>query len=223
MTSSDLDSALPLDTAERVDIPSARGTVVAALTSPRADAPVVVMVGGGDGGLDGPVGLYVALAADLAAAGIATLRVDFRIHRFPGPVEDGVHDVRAAIDWLAGRGSGSIGLLGHSFGGAVVIEAGVEEGARVASVATLATQTAGAQRVGELAPRPLLLVHGLEDVRLSPDCSRLLHSMAGEPRELVLLEGATHSLRQRQPEVRAMLVEWFARTLRGNAPAEAAP
>ncbi|MFN8639994.1 MAG: alpha/beta fold hydrolase [Dehalococcoidia bacterium] len=157
------------------------------------------MVGGGDGGLDGPVGLYSALALDLAAAGIATLRVDFRIHRFPGPVEDGVHDVRVAIEWLDAGGSGSIGLLGHSFGGAVVIEAAARGPARVASVATLATQTAGAQRVGELAPRPLLLVHGLDDARLSPDCSRLLYSMAGEPREIVLLEGATHGLRQRHP------------------------
>ena len=85
--------------------------------------------------------------------------------------------------------------------------------ALVRSVATLATQTAGAQRVGELAPTPLLLVHGLDDVRLSPDCSRLLYSLAGAPRELVLLEGATHSLRQRHPEVRERLVAWFARTL----------
>ena len=207
----------PLDTAQLLEIPSSRGPIACAYSAPEGaaseGAPVVVMLGGGDGGLDGPVGLYPALAADLLAAGIGTLRVDFRIHRFPGPVEDGVHDVRAALEWLAGQGIARAGLLGHSFGGAVVIDAAAEEPARVASIATLATQTAGAQRVAELAPRPILFVHGLEDTRLSPECSRYLYSLAGEPKDLVLLEGATHSLRQRHPEVRALLVEWFVDTL----------
>jgi alpha/beta superfamily hydrolase len=200
------------DAARHVEIPSERGPIACAFTEVLPGAPVVVMVGGGDGGLDGPVGLYPALAADLETAGIGTLRVDFRIHRFPGPVDEGVHDVLAAIEWLRAQGVTGVGLLGHSFGGAVVIEAAVQAPS-VASIVTLATQTAGAQRVGELAPRPLLLVHGLDDIRLSPDCSRYLYSLAGEPRELVLLEGATHSLRQRHPEVRDLLVEWFTKTL----------
>jgi pimeloyl-ACP methyl ester carboxylesterase len=213
----------PLDPAQHLDVPSVRGPVACAYTPPPAEgAPVVVMVGGGDGGLDGPLGLYPALADDLLAAGLGTLRVDFRIHRFPGPVEEGVHDVRAAIEWLASRGVERVGLLGHSFGGAVVIEAAAQEPDRVASVATLATQTAGAQRVAELTPRPVLFIHGLDDVRLSPDCSRYLYSLAGEPKELVLLEGATHSLRQRHPEVRELLVEWFVETLLGGGLPEAA-
>ncbi|MSP21743.1 MAG: alpha/beta hydrolase [Dehalococcoidia bacterium] len=202
-----------LDPARYLEIPSSRGPIACAYSTPREGVPVVVMVGGGDGGLDGPVGLYPALARDLLEAGLGTLRVDFRIHRFPGPVEDGVHDVRAAVEWLAGRGMERVGLLGHSFGGAVVIDAAAEEAARVASIATLATQTAGAQRVAELAPRPMLFVHGLDDTRLLPECSRYLYSLAGEPKDLVLLEGATHSLRQRHPEVRELLVEWFVDTL----------
>jgi alpha/beta superfamily hydrolase len=206
------------DAARQIEIATERGAVACAYTEPPRGAPVVAMVGGGDGGLDGPVGLYPALAEDLEAAGIGTLRVDFRIHRFPGPVDEGVHDVLAAIDWLRAQGVEGIGLLGHSFGGAVVIEAAAQV-PRFASVVTQATQTAGAQRVGELAPRPLLLVHGLDDIRLSPDCSRYLYSLAGEPRELVLLEGATHSLRQRHPEVRELIVEWFSKTLlRGETP-----
>lgn len=211
------------DRAQLVEIPSDRGAIAAALTLPAGrplhEVPVVVMVGGGDGGLDGPVGLYPALAEDFAGAGLGTLRVDFRVHHFPGPLDEGLHDVTTALAWLEARGVTRCGLLGHSFGGAVVIEAGVQDHALVRSVATLATQTAGAQRVGELAPTPLLLIHGLDDVRLSPDCSRLLYSLAGEPRELVLLEGATHSLRQRHPEVRERLAAWFGRTLAPEAEA----
>ena len=171
------------------------------------------MVGGGDGGLDGPAeALYPDLAEDLAARGVAALRLDFRVHAFPGPMGEGVYDVLRGVEFLAGEGVERVGLLGHSFGGAVTIEAGVQSD-RVASVATLATQTAGAQRVAELAPTPLLLVHGLADVRLPPDCSRLLHDLAGEPKRLELLEGATHSLRQRREDVRTLLLGWFTDTL----------
>ncbi len=176
------------------------------------------MVGGGDGGLDGPANaLYPDLAADLAARGIAALRLDFRVHTFPGPMGDGVFDVLRGVEFLASEGMGRVGLVGHSFGGAVVIEAGVQSDI-VASVATLATQTAGAQRVAELAPTPLLLVHGLADDRLPPDCSRLLHDLAGDPKRLELYEGATHSLRQRREEVRALLLDWFTDTLAAPAP-----
>lgn len=203
---------------------SARGPVAACYHPAGEGGPVVVMVGGGDGGLDGPAGLYPLLVPDLEGIGVGALRVDFRIHQFPGPLEDGVHDVLVALEYLAGLGIERCGLLGHSFGGAVVIEAALEareeatgapraRRARVDSVATLASQTAGAQRVAELAPVPLLLIHGLEDIRLSPDCSRWLYAMAGEPRRLELLEGATHSLRQRHDDVRDLLVEWFADTL----------
>ena len=110
------------------------------------------------------------------------------------------------------QGVERVGVLGHSFGGAVVIEAAAREPA-IRSVVTLATQTAGAQRVGEIAPVPLLLVHGLDDVRLSADCSRMLHRMAGEPKQLELLEGATHSLRQRREDVRVLVRGWFVGTL----------
>ena len=171
------------------------------------------MVGGGDGGLDGPAeSLYPTLGNDLAGVGIATLRVDFRVHQFPGDVEEGVADVLTGVRYLIEQGVERLGVLGHSFGGAVVIESAAEEPA-IRSVVTLATQTAGAQRVAELAPVPLLLVHGLDDVRLTPDCSRMLYRLAGEPKRLELLDGATHSLRQRREDVRELVRRWFVETL----------
>lgn len=197
--------------AEPVQIASSRGPVSCVYHA--GGMAAVIMVGGGDGGFDGPAEkLYPDLAADLVSDGIGGLRLDFRIHRFPGPIEEGVHDVHAGVQFLVGRGVERVGLLGHSFGGAVVIEAAARE-PRVASVVTLATQTAGAQRVALVSPRPLLLIHGLADVRLDAECSRMLHRLAGEPKELVLLEGATHSLRQRREDVRALVRQWFRQTL----------
>ena len=204
---------MPAAEPQIVDLDSERGAIRCAWHAVEDARAAVVMVGGGDGGLDGPANsLYPDLAADLAARGVAALRLDFRIHTFPGPMGDGVFDVLRGVDFLASEGVERVGLVGHSFGGAVVIEAGVQS-ELVASVATLATQTAGAQRVAELAPTPLLLVHGLADDRLPPDCSRLLHDLAGDPKRLELYEGATHSLRQRREEVRGLLLDWFTDTL----------
>lgn len=199
--------------AQEIALPSNRGPVVCAYHPVAGSTSAVLAVGGTDGGLDGPAdALYPDLAQDLAALGIAMLRVDFRGRIAPGIVDEGVHDVLTGLDFLAAEGIERVGLVGHSFGGAVVIAAAARS-PQVVTVATLAAQTAGAQPVVELAPRPLLLIHGLDDIRLSPDCSRLLYRMAGEPKRLELLEGARHSLRQRRADVRRLLLEWFTDTL----------
>jgi pimeloyl-ACP methyl ester carboxylesterase len=140
------------------------------------------------------------------------LRVDFRGRIAPGIVAEGVHDLKAGLAFLREQGLQRFGVVGHSFGGAVVIATAAEE-RDVASVVTLSTQTAGAQPVAQIAPRPILLIHGLDDIRLSPDCSRLLYRLAGEPKRIELLEGARHSLRQRREDVRRLVVDWFRDTL----------
>jgi len=193
---------------------SQRGRIRVVYRAVEGATRALLAVGGTDGGLDGPAdALYPDLAEDLAAHGIATLRVDFRGRIAPGIVDEGIFDVLTGLEYLAREhGIERVGLVGHSYGGAVVIAAAAQS-PEVATVATLAAQTAGAQPVVELAPRPLLLIHGLDDIRLSPDCSRLLYRMAGEPKRLVLLEGARHSLRQSREEVRTLLVDWFTETL----------
>jgi fermentation-respiration switch protein FrsA (DUF1100 family) len=67
--------------------------------------------------------------------------------------------------------------------------------------------------VGRISPRPLLLIHGADDIRLPPSCSEYLYARAGEPKELIIYEGATHSLRQRREELRALLVGWLTKVL----------
>ena len=47
--------------------------------------------------------------------------------------------------------------------------------------------------VGRIAPRPLFLAHGAENDLYSPEEAQRLYQLAGEPRELHLLEGAGHS------------------------------
>jgi dipeptidyl aminopeptidase/acylaminoacyl peptidase len=144
---------------------------------------------------------------------MAALRLDFRLHRAPGDVEEGTHDVLAGVALLKSKAAGRIGLVGHSYGGAVVISAAALSN-DVDAVVTLSTQTAGTALASRIAPRPLLLVHGELDRRLSPQCSRYVYEHAGEPKELVILRGAKHSLRQRREELRALLREWLVARLR---------
>jgi pimeloyl-ACP methyl ester carboxylesterase len=68
-------------------------------------------------------------------------------------------------------------LVGHSFGGAVVITAGAVHD-RVAGVVALASQTYGARLAGQLAPRPLLVVHGKADTRLPYTCGVQIYAWA---------------------------------------------
>jgi fermentation-respiration switch protein FrsA (DUF1100 family) len=197
-----------------VVLPTTRGDVKALWHPAPAATAAVLMVGGFDGGFDGPAeGIYGTLADDLTERDIAALRVDFRIHRSPGPVDEGVFDVLTGIAFLLEQGITRVALVGHSFGAAPVITAGADH-PNVVAVATMAAQTFGTRPVGRLSPRPLLLIHGSADTRLPPSCSEYLYARAGEPKELVIYEGATHSLRQRRAELRDLLVNWLTRVLR---------
>jgi dienelactone hydrolase len=180
----------------------------------------VIWVGGFDGGYDGPADrIFATLAGDLLEDGVGSLRMSYRVLGSPGNVEEAVYDVLAGVAFLTQEGAGRIGLVGHSFGGAVVISAGALS-PEVRAVVTLSTQTAGTALTPRVAPRPLLIIHGEQDQRLPPDCSRYVYRIAGEPKELVILPGARHSLRQRREELRRLLRRWLVEKLAGPFDAE---
>ena len=56
--------------------------------------------------------------------------------------------------------------------------------------------------------RPLLIVQGTADTTVRPDNARRLFDAAGEPRSLLMLEGATHQLR-RDPRAVAGVIRWL--------------
>ena len=192
-----------------VRIDSGRGPISCLYHQGRPGRGAVIWVGGTDGGFDGPAGgIYATLADDLLAKGIGSLRLDFRLHRAPGDVSEGAHDILAGIAFLKDHSVGPIGLVGHSFGGAAVIAAAALS-RQASAVVTLSTQTAGTDLAPEVSPADLLLVHGELDRRLPPECSRLVYSRAREPKELVILAGAKHSLRQCRAELRRLLLSWL--------------
>ena len=62
--------------------------------------------------------------------------------------------------------------------------------------------------VAGIAPRSLLLVHGACDETVPVSHAYDLFARAGEPKELVVLEGAGHRLRQ-EPGVVSAIMEWL--------------
>ena len=201
------------DGSESVGLVTDHG-VVSGRLHPSADGDVaVVWVFGSGGGLGGPAGgVYARLGAQLVADGIASLEVAYR---HPGDLVESVRDTLLGVAWMREQGRSRIVLVGHSFGGAVVITAGAASDAVVA-VAALSSQTAGTEAASALSPRPLLVVHGTADEILPNACSRDIHARAREPRRLILYPGCRHGLDQCRDALDRDLTAWIREVARGR-------
>jgi dipeptidyl aminopeptidase/acylaminoacyl peptidase len=100
------------------------------LNMPSNKFPVVLMCHGFAGNKSGRYRIYVSLAQELAKAGIASLRIDFRGSGDSEgdfsemTIETEVSDVLKALEFLNSHpqvDNSRIGLLGNSFGGAIAV------------------------------------------------------------------------------------------------------
>ncbi len=67
--------------------------------------------------------------------------------------------------------------------------------------------------VARIAPRPLLLVHASGDEVIPASFSQELHELAGEPKELWLLPGGSHTSAQHDVAVHERTAAWLLRAL----------
>jgi triacylglycerol esterase/lipase EstA (alpha/beta hydrolase family) len=89
--------------------------------------------------------LYPHLCQKFIKKEINSLRIRFR---YPTDLYEFVLDVIEGIHFLEQQRIKSVGLVGHSFGGAaVVIQVGTASSDRVRTVVTLSTQNYGAEGV----------------------------------------------------------------------------
>jgi hypothetical protein len=192
-----------------VEIHTPQGVIKGLLHKAEGALGAMVMVGDVEGGLDGPAGVYEPLADRLQKAGITALRIDYRA---PNDLPECIYDVLAGIEALRQQGVERVTLLGWSFGGAVVITAGVASDF-VVGVATVACQTFGAEAASDLSPKSLLMMHGTDDRTMPDYCSRELYARAHEPKELALYPGGDHGLTQHAGAALDKLYAWSRRLL----------
>lgn len=197
------------DGTEQVVISTPTGQVQCVFHKADTDKAVIWLCGA-LGGLDGPsFGIFRILAERLVGDGISSLRLHYRR---PGDFDECVQDVLLGVNYLKQHGVDLVALVGHSFGGAVAIEAGTLT-PEVKAVVGLASQTYGARNAGKLAPRPLLLIHGERDRNLPADCSRQIYRWAKEPKEVHILDGNGHFLREAHVKLQTWLRDWLVTKL----------
>ena len=193
---------------------------------PREATDVVITLGGAIGGLLGPArALFLRLGENMAEEGIAVMRVHYRR---PGIIERCLLDAAAAADLAAREDARRFIFIGHSFGGAVAVQAGIALGEHTAGVVGLATQSAGCENAAaldavprldqehgqggrlssELDTTPLLLMHGGRDQILPVHASEAVQALAGGG-DLIVYPDADHGLASAADEIAATLAEWI--------------
>ncbi len=196
----------------RVMLRTTRGEIRGILHPCATGPAAAVYAGGAMGGFEGPAHDLYGRLADRLRPAMSTLRIHYRQ---PGEFIECVLDVMAGVSFLRGVGAGDIALVGHSFGGAVVIKAG-ELSSVVTGIAALSPQLYGTRTVERLG-KPLRLVHGMRDGVLDHAASEDIHARAAEPKRLVLYAEADHSLNQCAAALEDLLAEWLPSVTAGPA------
>lgn len=200
-----------------VKLDTQRGEIVCRYYSSNTHNPAsvaVVYVTGVGGGWGTPaIGLYPRLCCSLARIGIDGLRVRYR---HPTDLLESVFDTLTGIAFLRDEHRiKAIGLVGHSFGGAVVIQAAVQASDIVSTLVTLATQSYGAAHVISKLKHgtSALMIHGSDDKVLPAYCSEEVYQKAHDPKQIVLCQGASHGLDEVSEEVYELVYDWLVNSL----------
>jgi alpha/beta superfamily hydrolase len=201
------------DLYELVQIETSRGRVDCAYYRAEGTDKGVIMDTGVGGDFDSPAdSLYPRLSADLKKTGISSLRIKFRN---PKNLAEALIDILVGMEFLESENVRIFGLIGHSFGGAVVVQAAYNN-MKVKTIVMLSTQGSGIDPIS-LLPKDtsVFLIHGEEDETISPDVSVLAYNLAHEPKRIEIYDSkAGHDLDEVSDEVYVEVKDWIIKYLK---------
>lgn len=158
--------------------------------------------------------VVTAITRALAAAGVATLRFDFRGVGMSGGTHEGgqaeVEDARAAVATLAeATRLPSVAIAGYSFGSLIALQlAAVETG--VSAVAAIAPPLSMSDASFACAIKaPILLMAGDRDSYCSPDKFHELAERLPDGTVARVLNGADHFFAGRESEIGEQVMRWL--------------
>jgi dienelactone hydrolase len=202
------------ETSRLVEIYTMEGLLQIMWHGDPAATDVVLMCGGAMGGMLGPGrSLYLELGLEMAAEGRAAMAVNYRK---AGDLTRSLLDTCAAADLALRNGAQRFVILGHSFGGAVAIQAASTFAAHTAGVITYATQSAGCEEVARIGDTPLLLLHGENDSILGPENSMMVQSLAGAG-EVRTYPGTDHLMAEAAEEIAGLTGSWVREKFAAHA------
>lgn len=157
-----------------------------------------------------------ALVEGFQAAGIATLRFNFRgVGNSEGEHDNGigeVGDVKGAVTYLLGRHTAStVAVAGYSFGSMVGLRAGAED-ARVHKLigVALPVRSRDASFLHSVTKPKLLISGDRDDISPVPDMNALAANIP-EPKSLVIVDGADHFFRGLEEIVAKAAIQFLVR------------
>src|SRR5579863_4335156 len=109
--------------ARKLTLRTTRGPIAILMHAAAPPSRAIVCVSGAIGGFDGPATLYARLGLELPPKGVAVARVNYRA---PNDFDECLLDTLAALNFLKGTGYPRAAIIGHSFGGAVAINAATQ-------------------------------------------------------------------------------------------------
>ena len=180
---------------------------------------IIVSIGGRGGGLHGPANIYEDLAVNVNKLSLSLLRIDI------GKIKP--HHIKAALyvkmvlfQLRKELENTPMLLMGWSMGGASIIHVAkwVQDNltifgeAELKGLITLASQNIGTGPVKELKNIPMYILHGTNDTILRPGCSKSIFKRANEPKELVLLEGASHKMEESFDKLKEHVYYWIIKS-----------
>ncbi len=191
----------------RVQMQTEEGAIECHYYGARYAKKAVIFVGGEENDFDSPgQNVYPRLATELTKWQINCLHIRFRDALDIG---EAILDVLAGINFLQSDRIQSIGLVGHSFGGAVVIQVAAAI-PTISTIVALAPQNFGAEAIAQFdMKQSLLLLHGRKDDVLPALSSATLYQLAHEPKDIFFYKNATHNFDETANEVYEKTKSWL--------------